>query len=28
VVADLLQHTGWRVPAPWLQRLLAVRGSR
>jgi UDP-GlcNAc:undecaprenyl-phosphate GlcNAc-1-phosphate transferase len=27
VVADLLQHTGWRVPAPWLRRLLAERGS-
>src|SRR5947207_316095 len=27
VVADLLQHAGWRVPAPWLRRLLAERGS-
>jgi hypothetical protein len=28
VVADLLLHTGWRVPAPWLRRLLAESGSR
>jgi UDP-GlcNAc:undecaprenyl-phosphate GlcNAc-1-phosphate transferase len=25
VALDLLQHAGWRVPAPWLQRLLGVR---
>jgi UDP-GlcNAc:undecaprenyl-phosphate GlcNAc-1-phosphate transferase len=28
VVADLLQHAGWRVPAPWLRRLLAEPASR
>jgi len=28
VVADLLQHAGWRVPAPWLRRLLGVPSSR
>ncbi len=28
VVADLLLHTGWRVPAPWLRRLLNAPGSR
>ena len=28
VAADLLEHTGWRVPAPWLGRLLGVSGSR
>jgi len=28
VAADLLQHAGWRVPAPWLRRLLGVPGSR
>ena len=28
VLADLLQHAGWRVPAPWLRRLLAQGGSR
>jgi UDP-GlcNAc:undecaprenyl-phosphate GlcNAc-1-phosphate transferase len=28
VAADLLQHAGWRVPAPWLRRLLNVRGSQ
>lgn len=28
VVADILQHGGWRVPAPWLARLLGDAGSR
>ena len=28
VAADLLQHAGWRVPAPWLRRLLAESASR
>ena len=28
VAADLLQKTGWRVPAPWLRRLLAEPGTR
>lgn len=28
VAADLLQHAGWRVPAPWLRRLLNVPGSQ
>src|SRR5256885_9132997 len=28
VVADLLLHTGWKVPAPWLHRLLNAPGSR
>jgi len=28
VVADLLLHAGWRVPAPWLRRLLAEPASR
>lgn len=28
VAADLLQRTGWRVRAPYLQRLLAEQGSR
>ena len=28
VVADLLQHAGWKVPAPWLRRLLAEPGTR
>ena len=28
VIADLLAQTGWRVPAPWLRRLLAEPGSR
>ncbi len=28
VVADLLQHAGWKVPAPWLRRLLNAPGSR
>jgi UDP-GlcNAc:undecaprenyl-phosphate GlcNAc-1-phosphate transferase len=28
VVADLLQHAGWRIPAPWLRRLLAQPASR
>ena len=28
VAADLLQHTGWRIPAPFLRRLLAEPGSR
>jgi len=28
VAADLLQHAGWRIPAPLLRRLLALPGSR
>src|SRR5579864_7241854 len=28
VAADLLQHTGWRIPAPFLRRLLPEQGSR
>ncbi len=28
VAADLLQHAGWRVRAPWLRRLLGVPASR
>lgn len=28
VAADLLQHAGWRVPAPWLRRLLGNPASR
>ena len=28
VVADLLQHGRWRVPAPWLRRLLGEPASR
>ena len=28
VAADLLLHTRWRVPAPWLRRLLGVPGSQ
>ncbi|MEO8744788.1 MAG: MraY family glycosyltransferase [Candidatus Dormiibacterota bacterium] len=28
VAADLLLHTGWRIPAPFLRRLLADQGSR
>jgi len=28
VVADLLQHAGWRVPAPWLRRLLGTPANR
>ncbi|HEY1419585.1 MAG TPA: MraY family glycosyltransferase [Candidatus Dormibacteraeota bacterium] len=28
VVADLLQHAGWRINAPFLRRLLADPGSR
>ncbi|TMB47108.1 MAG: undecaprenyl/decaprenyl-phosphate alpha-N-acetylglucosaminyl 1-phosphate transferase [Chloroflexi bacterium] len=28
VVADLLLHTGWRIPAPWLRRLLSEPGTR
>ena len=28
VAADLLQHAGWRVPAPWLRRLLGEPASR
>jgi UDP-GlcNAc:undecaprenyl-phosphate/decaprenyl-phosphate GlcNAc-1-phosphate transferase len=28
VAADLLQHGGWRVPAPWLRRLLGEPGTR
>ncbi len=28
VVADILQHGGWRIPAPWLARLLGEPGTR
>ncbi|HEY0829566.1 MAG TPA: MraY family glycosyltransferase [Candidatus Dormibacteraeota bacterium] len=28
IAADLLQQAGWRVPAPWLRRLLGVPGSQ
>jgi hypothetical protein len=28
VAADLLEHAGWRVPAPWLPRLLGNPSSR
>ena len=28
VVADILQHGGWRIPAPWLARLLGESASR
>jgi UDP-GlcNAc:undecaprenyl-phosphate/decaprenyl-phosphate GlcNAc-1-phosphate transferase len=28
VAADLLEHTGWRVPAPFVRRLLGDSGSR
>jgi UDP-GlcNAc:undecaprenyl-phosphate GlcNAc-1-phosphate transferase len=28
VAADLLQHAGWRVPAPFVRRLLGTSGSR
>jgi UDP-GlcNAc:undecaprenyl-phosphate GlcNAc-1-phosphate transferase len=28
VVADVLQHSGWRIPAPFMRRLLANQGSR
>ena len=28
VIADLLLHAGWRIPAPWLRRLLDVPGSQ
>lgn len=28
VTADLLQHAGWRVPAPWLRRLLGEPAAR
>jgi len=28
VAADLLLHTGWRINAPWLRRLLADPGTR
>jgi UDP-GlcNAc:undecaprenyl-phosphate GlcNAc-1-phosphate transferase len=28
VVADLLQHAGWRVPAPFMRRLLGTSDSR
>jgi UDP-GlcNAc:undecaprenyl-phosphate/decaprenyl-phosphate GlcNAc-1-phosphate transferase len=28
VVADLLQQAGWRIPAPWLRRLLAESSTR
>ncbi|HYM96624.1 MAG TPA: MraY family glycosyltransferase [Candidatus Sulfotelmatobacter sp.] len=28
VIADLLLHTGWRIPAPFLRRLLADPGNR
>src|SRR5690349_6732269 len=28
VIADLLVHSGWRIPAPWLRRLLDAPGSQ
>jgi UDP-GlcNAc:undecaprenyl-phosphate GlcNAc-1-phosphate transferase len=28
VIADVLLHTGWRIPAPWLRRLLSEAGTR
>jgi UDP-GlcNAc:undecaprenyl-phosphate/decaprenyl-phosphate GlcNAc-1-phosphate transferase len=28
IAADLLQQAGWRVPAPWLRRLLGAPGSQ
>jgi UDP-GlcNAc:undecaprenyl-phosphate GlcNAc-1-phosphate transferase len=28
VAADILQHAGWRIPAPFLRRLLAEPGTR
>ena len=28
VAADLLQHGGWRIPAPWLRRLLGEPDTR
>jgi UDP-GlcNAc:undecaprenyl-phosphate/decaprenyl-phosphate GlcNAc-1-phosphate transferase len=28
VAADLLQHAGWRIPAPFMRRLLGNSGSR
>ena len=28
VVADVLQHGGWCIPAPWLRRLLGEPGTR
>jgi len=28
VAADLLQHAGWRIPAPFMRRLLGTSGSR
>jgi UDP-GlcNAc:undecaprenyl-phosphate/decaprenyl-phosphate GlcNAc-1-phosphate transferase len=28
VALDLLQHAGWRVPAPWLRQLLGEAGSK
>ena len=28
VATDLLEHTGWRIPAPWLGRLLKVPESQ
>src|SRR5689334_4236864 len=28
VAADLMEHAGWRIPAPWLGRLLGASGSR
>lgn len=28
VAADLLQHAGWRIPAPFMRRLLAEPGTR
>jgi UDP-GlcNAc:undecaprenyl-phosphate GlcNAc-1-phosphate transferase len=28
VVADILLHTGWRIPAPFLRRLLSEPGTR
>jgi hypothetical protein len=28
VAADILLHTGWRIPAPFLRRLLSEPGTR
>ena len=28
VAADLVQHAGWRIPAPFMRKLLANQGSR
>ena len=28
VAADILQQAGWRIPAPWLARLLGEPASR